>query len=1002
VKRIVGLGSALVFAACGGNTEAPPGAPTTPVVAISPVSPRTDVDLKAQLVTPSTDSKGAAVSYRYSWLKNNEPQADLTTDTVPAARTTKADQWTVIVIASANGLDAVPAQALTKIENTPPSVTVTMREAAPTSATGLEAVVVTDDADGDKVSLTFAWTKDGQATPFVEAKVPAGQARRGEAWKVTVTPKDPEEGEAVEASATIANSLPVLAEVALAPAAPTKAGPVEARPVASDGDLDTLTFAYAWTVDGRAVAGQAGQQLATEHFSKGQRVAVSVTVTDGVATSAPKVAAGTVEDAAPSIASVAISPASGSKADTFTCAPAGWSDADGDAPAYEYRWEADGVPVGAGATLAGPASSIVKGQTLTCTVTPVSGLAKGAAVASPGLVLGNAPPTLAAVTLSPASPRRGDELVVQATGVADVDPGDPILLRYEWTADGAPLAVTGDRVPAGTLTKGQQVSVRVFASNGAGSAEVGPAGASATVANSPPSVGSVAIGVFGPVEPTPMRGKALAATSSDVLDADPADTVTLAHQWRINGTDAGTDSYLLDGMLLRRGDRVTAAVTPLDGDGARGLTVTSPELVVQNAPPSAPVLAVSPAAAPREDDNLVCSVGTPSLDADGDTVTYSFEWTKAGQPFPGAANATDRSTVPESATQLADEFACAVVARDGQGGEARASHAFAPLLASCDTAAPRIASVAASAGDLDARVTWLTDEGSTSRVELVCGQASCPVFQGPSSTCAVDACSLPADESAFACSHAVDLTGLVPATAYQYVVVSVDKGGRETRSAVQSFTTLASVLVINELFAAPKLDTTAAPTGFTDANQAKFVELLNVGPRDVDLTPQVVNGVRRSYALVRCTDPSCTAFTESTRWAMKPASGASGVLVPGAYAVAHGNAFDATKAGVPGGALRLVHDGTSTTILMNGLTSSTGHSYALVRPDGSVMSTYNNQLGTPTLSANTGRSFERATPSTNCWYPSAAAISGAAGNFATPGAPNSAGTKACVSAIPVP
>jgi hypothetical protein len=85
----------------------------------------------------------------------------------------------------------------------------------------------------------------------------------------------------------------------------------------------------------------------------------------------------------------------------------------------------------------------------------------------------------------------------------------------------------------------------------------------------------------------------------------------------------------------------------------------------------------------------------------------------------------------------------------------------------------------------------------------------------------------------------------------------------------------------------------------------------------------------------------------------------------------------------------LKNDGTATTVLSNGLTSTTAYAYALLSPEGQVVSTYGAHLGKPDAAAVKGRSFERTSPgvadTAEHWRACDVPVSGAPGNFATPG-----------------
>jgi len=69
-------------------------------VAIEPVEPGDDDALVVSIVTSPVADEGETWTYAYAWVVNGEAQDDLTSDTVPAARTELGDTWEVTVTPS--------------------------------------------------------------------------------------------------------------------------------------------------------------------------------------------------------------------------------------------------------------------------------------------------------------------------------------------------------------------------------------------------------------------------------------------------------------------------------------------------------------------------------------------------------------------------------------------------------------------------------------------------------------------------------------------------------------------------------------------------------------------------------------------------------------------------------------------------------------------------------------------------------------------------------------
>jgi hypothetical protein len=85
---------------------------------------------------------------------------------------------------------------------------------------------------------------------------------------------------------------------------------------------------------------------------------------------------------------------------------------------------------------------------------------------------------------------------------------------------------------------------------------------------------------------------------------------------------------------------------------------------VQNTAPTAPVIRITPEA-PVEGDALTCEIVTPSFDADGDVLTYTYAW-----EVDGAATAFDTEEVPAGETVGGETWRCAVEAADDSAASA--------------------------------------------------------------------------------------------------------------------------------------------------------------------------------------------------------------------------------------------------------------------------------------------------------------------------------------------
>jgi hypothetical protein len=322
------------------------------------------------------------------------------------------------------------------------------------------------------------------------------------------------------------NDRPGAPGIALTPGTPRTADDLLATIAtpAVDPDGDTLTYRYAWSVDGAASGAGTGATLPSVATARGEVWTVEVYAADALGEGPPGSASVTIVNTPPSLASATLAPAAPRAADTLTCVASGWSDDDGDPESVSYAWDVGGTPVGSGPTLAG---AFVTGDRVTCTATPHDGIDSGPGVTS-SVTIANTPPAVTAVTLSPGSPRTGD--VVTASVSASDPEGDAIVLGYAWTVDGVAVGATGASLDGTTwFDKHQviQVTVTPYDAFGAGSPATS---GTVTAVNTPPGAPVVAIDPADPEEGEDLWCEV--ATAATDADGDP---VSYAVAWTVGG-----------------------------------------------------------------------------------------------------------------------------------------------------------------------------------------------------------------------------------------------------------------------------------------------------------------------------------------------------------------------------------------------------------------------------------------------------------------------------------
>ncbi len=639
--------------------------PTAPTVEIFPPAPQTADDLVASVPVASTDEDDDPITYAWAWFQDGVERGDLgSTSSVAAINTAKGEVWRVVATPS-DGVDPGPSgEAVVTVLNTPPVATVSVTPGTPATDEALEAIAEGSDEDGDPVSFTYRWLRDGELTSHTDAVLPADQTSKGETWTVEATPDDGEEqGEPVAAAVSIDNGIPEIISVSIGPDPATEADVILASIEASDPDGDALSYHCVWSVDGVAVQEGALASLSGEHFDKHQQVQVVVSPDDGWA-EGEAVASNTITivNTTPSISAVAIDPGTLLEGSTASCTAEGWSDADGDPDGDTWAWSANGLDLGLGDQSIDGAS-FDRGDSLVCTATPDDGEEQGEALSSDAVTVGNTAPVVTAASLSETSPATDATLSVSAS--SSDDDGDSVSLGYAWMVDGT-LVATSETLDGEHFDRGQAVWVELTPFDGT---DYGASfsTALATVANTPPELSSVSL------TPTDARTDDTLSVSVTTTDLD-GDTVSLSYTWTVDGVVQAASGSSLGGSAFDRDQVVQVEVTPDDG-AIEGASALSNAVTIANTAPGAPVISIDPAD-PADGDDLVCTVDSPASDADGDTVTYGFTWTVDGAGFSGASTTTwAGDTVPASGTAPGELWTCVATPDDGdlQGDTASAS-----------------------------------------------------------------------------------------------------------------------------------------------------------------------------------------------------------------------------------------------------------------------------------------------------------------------------------------
>jgi hypothetical protein len=491
-----------------------------------------------------------------------------------------------------------PVEAPVDPPNRAPGVDdVSILPAEPRVGDTASCVVAMSDPDGDELTVTFVWS-DGSTGPDRPITV---DDEPGDPLTCTATVSDGQDQAVGSETVHIVNTPPTVT-AALDPDPAVNDDALTCTAEAFDADGDSPIVALAWSdADGTPLGTDATLDLATTGLAGGDAVTCTASATDPHGGTATVTATLTLGNRAPDASGLTVAPTPLRTDDTAIAALTA-SDADGDPLLVTYEWLVDGTLVASGpdAALDGT-QHFDRGQTVHARAT-VSDGTDSAVVTSAVVPVVNTDPLVTASVTPDVASTVGP--VTCAAAVTDAD-GDDAELTWVWThtdtgdvvGDAATLSTTGLG-----LVLGDTLRCTVTADDGHGG--VVTATADVPVGNEPAVVSLVALA------PVPVHTDDVLLATPTVMDPD-GDALTITYHWSAAGSAVETGaSNALDGAVhFDKGDQVFVRVHAFDGlvtaIGASGI------LVVANTPPTAPGIALTPAA-PTAGDDLHCDVTTPA------------------------------------------------------------------------------------------------------------------------------------------------------------------------------------------------------------------------------------------------------------------------------------------------------------------------------------------------------------------------------------------------------
>jgi hypothetical protein len=658
-----------------------PNPPSYKDLALVPAEPRALDTMKASWRAVWLDAGGgdAPPAPRIEWHRNGKEVPALEGKReVPPGTAKRGERWRFVL---ARGDTTFQSREVAVLDTPPSAPGVALDPPAPSRGTDVRARIQKPaaDPDGDPLTYRITWSLDGLETGVTGEVFPADRLKRDAVLAAHAVASDGElSGPPGLGLARVGDTPPGGLTIALEPATPTRAEALRARieAPAIDPDGDPLTYSYAWKVDGEPRNLPAGTSvLPAGLFGKHQKVEVEVRAFDGLLAGPPARAAATARNSPPGAPRVEIRPARprrGEPLHAVLAAPA--EDADRDPITYKFTWRKNGAPLAiAGDGREVPGTEVVRADAFELTVTASDGEATGPkAIAT--VAVANTPPTPPRIAIEPRRPKGGEPIrLVVAEPARDVD-GERLTLQIAWTRDGRPTGSGAETLEPSQFAKHERVRVVVTPRDGEESGP--PAADEIVVEDAPPAAPAVAFGTDKPTAGAPLK----AVVKTPARDPD-GDAVRYQYRWLRDGGAVAlpdgsaesreppywTSASEVPASELKKGQRWTVEVRGHDGE--RPGAVARASVAVVNSPPPAPRLVFSPER-PRRVDGIAVVVEQPP-DADGDTLTYRYAWTRNGERFD---TPPDQAQIPRGVGRKGQRWAVEVVASDGEADSPAVRH----------------------------------------------------------------------------------------------------------------------------------------------------------------------------------------------------------------------------------------------------------------------------------------------------------------------------------------
>lgn len=639
-----------------------------PVIDSVSVSPNSSITTSTVLTcsASASDVDVESTTISYAWTNGN---ATLGTDAELVLTSSNSAPGDVIICealaSDAGGLTASDTASVTVDNSAPVFSNVTILPGTAYNNSTLICSVGVSEPDGQPISTTYQWVNVTEGTTLGTSPLQglsSSIASPSDELSCLVTATD-SGGLSSNSSGTVflTNRAPNLGTVYIDPSSGvTTTSTLSCSTTATDDDGEIPVISYVWTNGGSVIGTASEITLDWNIVAPGDNLYCTATATDSVGEIDSDSTLVSIDNTAPVITDLTISPSPGYNDSILTCIVTA-TDVDGQNLSSNFTWlNIDtGVALGIGATLNLNSTSASTTDVIRCTaqVTDSSG---DSDTATGDLTISNRAPTVSSVTVTPSSGVLTSTVLTCSATSIDLD-DDVTSFGYVWTNNGNTIG-SDSRLSLTPSNSQPSDIIMCTATVTDSNSATGSDTATIQVENTDPVVSTVTIG--------PSTGyNDSTLTCTVVASDDDNQSLTTSYVWsnETQGTTLGTASSLaLSSSSASVGDIIRCLGTVEDPSG--GTHSGYDDRVMTNRNPSISSLSIAPSTA-YNDSTLACSV--IATDIDGQSLSTAYLWMNETQGT--VLGSSGSLTLSSSGASSGDVIVCETTVTDPTGGSATSS-----------------------------------------------------------------------------------------------------------------------------------------------------------------------------------------------------------------------------------------------------------------------------------------------------------------------------------------